>query len=248
MTSRSGTFAYKENRLGDTQALIVETSSEVFKPTSTTNLLLKTVRQNVRGTINSALDLGCGCGIIAVALAKLVMPEAAVCASDISAKAVQLATHNAKSHQLSIDCRTGSMFAPWAEQKFDLIVNDVAAMAEPVARLSRWYPPHIASAAGDDGSRWTVDILSRASEFLENQGQLFFPVLTLSNEHKILEMANAQFANVELLAEEWYPLGSYLLPHLEFLLELRSSGKISIIKRDSRWCWATKIYRATNDK
>ncbi len=244
--SSSETFEYKDKNFGDTQGIVVTTGPEVFYPTSTSTLLLAAVRQFANHGAASALDLGCGCGIVAVVLAKSILPQAAIHASDISAEAVKLAKRNAEDNQLTIDCRSGSLFEPWAGMKFDLIVDDVAGMSEPIARHSHWYPPHIHSDAGEDGARWIVNILSLAPEFLTPQGQIFFPVLTLSNEAKIVNAAQKHFAKVELLAEQWYPLGNDLLPHLTLIEDLMARGLVEIKKKGSRWLWATKIYRAAN--
>jgi len=246
MTASLGTFEYKDRDFGDTQGIVVATSSDVFYPTSTTNLLLGGVRKFASRDAASALDLGCGCGIVAVALAKLVLPGAAVHASDISAEAVELTRRNARNLQLDIDCRCGSLFEPWAGMKFDLIVDDVAGMSEPIARLSRWYPPHIHSDAGEDGAKWIVRILSQAPEFLTPQGQILFPVLTFSNESKILDAARNRFARVELITEQWYPIGNDLSPHMNLIEDLMAKGQVEVRKKGSRWLWATKIYRAAN--
>jgi methylase of polypeptide subunit release factors len=246
VTTVSEAFEYRDRSFGDMQGIVVATNSDVFYPTSTTNLLLDAVRRFATKGATSALDLGCGCGIVAAALAKLVLPNAALYASDISAEAVKLAKQNAENLQLAIDCRCGSLFEPWAGMRFDLIVDDVAGMSEPIARRSRWYPPHIHSDAGEDGARWIVRILSQAPEFLTPQGQIFFPVLTFSSESRILDAARRHFASVELITEQWYPLGSDLLPHLNLIEDLMAKGQVGIKKKGSRWVWATKIYRAAN--
>jgi methylase of polypeptide subunit release factors len=246
VTTISEAFEYKDRDFGDMQGIVVATSSDVFYPTSTTNLLLDAVRRFANKDATSALDLGCGCGIVAVALARLVLPNAALYASDISAEAVKLARQNAENLQLAIDCRCGSLFEPWAGMRFDLIVDDVAGMSEPIARHSRWYPPHIHSDAGEDGARWIVRILSQAPGFLTPHGQIFFPVLTFSSESRILDAARSHFASVELITEQWYPLGSDLLPHMNLIQDLMARGQIEIKKKGSRWLWATKIYRAAN--
>lgn len=242
----SETFEYRDKNFGDTQGIVVTTSPEVFYPTSTSTLLLAAVRQFINQGVTSALDLGCGSGIVAVVLAKRILPQARIHASDISAAAVSLTQRNAEDNQLVIDCRCGSLFEPWAGMKFDLIVDDVAGIAEPIARRSAWYPPQIHSDAGDDGARWIINILSQAPEFLTPQGQIFFPVLTLSNEAKILDTAQEHFVKVERLTEQWYPLGHDLLPHLNLIEDLMARGLVEIKKKGSRWLWATKIYRATN--
>lgn len=247
MDTPNTTFEYKDRNFGDMQGIVVNTSPEVFYPTSTTNLLLAAVRQFMNGEVASALDLGCGSGIVAVVLAKVVLPNARIHASDISAAAVNLAKQNSEAAGVAIDCRCGSAFEPWAGIKFDLIVDDVAGMSEPIARHSRWYPPNIHSDAGEDGARWIEGILSQAPEHLAPQGQMFFPVLTLSNEAKILEVAQKSFSKVEMLTEQWYPLGGDLLPHLGLIESLMNKGVVEIRQKGSRWLWATKIYRACNE-
>lgn len=246
MNQSATSYEYKDKNFGDTEGITVTTRSEVFYPTSTTTLLLSAVRQRANPAAAAVLDLGCGSGIVAVVLAKSVFPRAAVHASDIGAASVQLAKHNAKRHGLNIDCRCGSLFEPWAGVKFDLIVDDVAGMSEPIARCSQWYPPQINSEAGEDGVRWIVQILEQAPNHLTPQGEIFFPVLTLSREPGILAAAEKHFAQVELITEQWYPLGSDLLPHLEMIEDLYARGVIEIKKKGSRLLWATKIYRATN--
>ena len=238
------TFEYKDKTLGDTDPIVIATNPAVFCPTSTTTLLLRGVRQFVHPSALTTLDLGCGSGVVAVVLAKVILPNAAIHASDVSEDAVQLARRNAADHQLAVDCRCGSLFEPWAGKRFDVIVEDVAGMAEPIARHSRWYPPHIPSDAEEDGTRWIACILSQAPEFLAPNGQLFFPVLTLSNEAKILDIARKHFASVTLLAEQWYPLGDDLLPHLDVIEDLMRRGQVEIKQKGSRWLWATKIYLA----
>jgi release factor glutamine methyltransferase len=240
-----GEFSYQDKRLGDTQPVVVATATDVFYPTSTTVLLLRAARKAVAGSHpRSVLDLGCGTGIVAVALAKHLPAGAAVCASDLSPAAAALAQRNSERNGVSVQCRSGSLFEPWRGQRFDLIVDDVAGVAEPFDRLSGWYPPAVPGAAGADGTRWVIEVLDQSPGFLAEGGQLVFPVLTLSREQPILERARARYAKVELLEEQWYPLNDQLLEHLSLLQERAAAGDIRIEKRGSRWCWATMIYSA----
>ena len=242
----SPSFEYKDKNFGDTEGILVATSAQVFVPTSTTTLLLAAVRKSVSPNWTTALDLGCGSGVVAVVLKKLILPQASVSASDISEEAVELARQNAARHGLAIECRAGSLFEPWAGRNFDVIVDDVAGMSEPVARLSRWYPPQIKSDAGEAGTRWIVPILEQAPGHLTSGGEIFFPVLTLSDEAEILRTAESSFKKIELITEQWYPLGAELMGHWHVMEDLMARGMVTLQKRGSRWLWATKIYRATN--
>ena len=85
---------------------------------------------------HSALDLGTGCGIVAMCLAHSGIPR--VVATDISERALMLANANTVLNGLSgrIEFRSGSLFEPVAGEKFDLILSN---------------PPFVVTPRGDDG-------------------------------------------------------------------------------------------------
>jgi ribosomal protein L11 methylase PrmA len=241
----AGEFLYRDKKLGDTDAIAITTAPDVFAPTSTTNLILRAVRRGLIPPPRSVLDLGCGSGVVAVVLAKHLAPGTAIHASDISPAAVRLTLDNARRHGVPIDCRCGSLFEPWAGLRFDLIADDVAGVAEPLDRLSGWYPAAIPSEAGPDGTRWTLTVLDQASDHLNPGGHLVFPTVTLSREAAILERAARRFAAVVQVEEQWYPLNEQLLAQAPLLDELTRAGRIHIEQRGSRVCWATRVYLAT---
>ncbi len=244
MAAAAGEFAYRDKKLGDRSTITVATARDVFYPTSTSVLLLRAARRVISAGPPPAavLDLGCGSGIVGVVLATLLAPATRVCASDLSAAAVRLARHNARRNGVELDCRRGSLFEPWAEERFDVIVDDVAGVAEPLARLSGWYPSAVPSDAGDDGTRWVLEVLERAPDVLAPGGRLVFPVLTLSREARVLERAHERFAGLEQVEEQWYPLTEELRAHAPELEALAADGTIRVERRGSRWCWATRIF------
>lgn len=237
-------FAYRDKKLGDVEAITVQTAPDVFRPTSTTVLLLRAARRALTPPPRSVLDLGCGSGVVAVALARHLPAGTTVCASDLSAGAVRLTEVNAQRNGVTIDCRCGSLLEPWAGSRFDLIVDDVAGVAEPLARASGWYPASVPSEAGRDGTRWILEVLDRASEYLAPGGRLCFPVLTLSREDQVIERARARFATVTQVEEQWYPLSAELLAQWALVETLAAEGCIRVEQHGSRWCWATKIFIA----
>ena len=91
---------------------------------ATLTLLGMTVREQV----DSALDLGCGCGIQAMYLAT---HASRVVATDVSARACALTQFNAALNETTIDVREGSLFEPVAGETFDLIVSNPPFVITP---------------------------------------------------------------------------------------------------------------------
>src|SRR4029077_12392287 len=98
-------------------------------------------------------------------------------------------------------------------------------------RLSGWYPPGVPSGAGPDGTRWLLEILDQAPDFLAPGGVLVFPVLTLSREQPVAERARSRFARIELVEEQWYPVNEQLLEHLPVVERMAAAGNIRVEKR-----------------
>ena len=237
-------FVYRDKKLGDSEPITIQTAPDVFQPTSTTVLLLRAARRALTPPPGAVLDLGCGSGVVAVVMARQVPAKTRVYASDLSAAAVRLTAFNAQRNGVTVDARCGSLFEPWSGVRFDMIVDDVAGVSEPLARASGWYPPDVPSDAGRDGTRWILDVVDQAPDYLAPGGRLCFPVLTLSREELIIERARARFTTVTLVEEQWYPFSEDLLAQWALVESLVADGSIHIEKHGSRWCWATKIYLA----
>ncbi len=122
--------------------ITIEVKPGVFIPNKTSELLVEGItRFRLEG--KSALDMGCGSGIVGLAAMKLAK-LGSLCGSDISEKAAENANHNAKLLGVNAEFKHGSLFEPWKGRKFDVIFNDISALSEPIARLTPWYPPEIA--------------------------------------------------------------------------------------------------------
>lgn len=229
------------------QGVAVEVWPGVFEPNKTTELLLEAaLKHDLVG--KSALDLGCGSGVVAVVSTKLGRIGRAH-GSDISERAVQNARHNATLAGVDVEFRVGSLFEPWTGKKFDIIIDDVAAIADPIARLSPWYPPEIHCDAGLDGSANTIKMLETAKNFLTPGGVLFFPTVSLSNEVKILEVARSEYPRVECLLKKSWPFRDDFWQRImsnETARRLVDDGIIKVVQRGSRHLWDTSIYMATS--
>lgn len=223
--------------------VILHTDPAVFRPTVTTGLLTgEVLRAGVSG--RSVLDLGCGSGPIAIALAKA--GAAAVCASDLMPEACELTRRNAAANGVAtrIEVLRGDLFAPLGDRRFDVIVDDVSGVAEEVAILSSWFPPAV-PLGGSDGASLAVAMLRQSPPHLAPGGTLWFPVLSLSNAARIVAVANEVYGGVELVAAKLIPFSPELRDNLATLTRLRDRGLISFEQVRSRLCWTLEIYRAT---
>ena len=76
----------------------------------------------MRSPVDSALDLGCGCGIHALFAAR---HAKRVVATDVSERALLYTRLNAALNRIdNVECHMGSLFEPVAGQRFDLIVSN----------------------------------------------------------------------------------------------------------------------------
>ncbi|MCW2798061.1 methyltransferase [Nocardioides sp.] len=90
----------------------------------------------IRETVGRSLDLGSGCGVQALHLAR---HSAEVVATDVNRRALWMTAFNAALNEVgdSVDVREGSFFEPVADEKFDLIATNPPFVISPAtgARL-----------------------------------------------------------------------------------------------------------------
>lgn len=84
----------------------------------------------LRDSVESALDLGCGCGILSLGLTR---HADRVVATDISERACTFTRFNALLNEAPIDVRKGSFFEPLAGERFDLITTNPPFVITPQA-------------------------------------------------------------------------------------------------------------------
>lgn len=123
----------------------------------------------------SILDLGTGSGAIALAL-KSELPSATVTAVDFSKNALEIAKHNASTHQLKINFLQSNWFSGIKpEQKFDLIVSNPPYIEESDPHLEQGdvrFEPITALTAGQDGLDDIRKIAPQAWQHLNPLGWL----------------------------------------------------------------------------
>ncbi len=218
-----------------------QTAEDVFRPTHTSELCIRAAHDFGK-KLGKTLDLGCGCGVVGIAAAKMGLTEGQVHASDISSQAVDLARRNAKDHQVAMEVRSGSVFDPWKRETFESILDDISGITEDVARLSPWFSHHIPCESGAEGMDLTARVLEEAPAYLKKGGNLFFPILSLSNVPKILKKARACFRIVEQVGAQDWTLPAEMTPHLDKLREIRSKGRIYFEEKFGLVICSTQVY------
>lgn len=130
------------------------------------------------------VDLGCGGGTIALALARE-YPAAVIGASDLSPAALELARENAESSGLAdrVTFRQGDLLAPWADRRedgFDLILSNPPYLSDREwARTPpevRMYEPAGALQGGLDGLDVIRRIVQKSPDYLKPGGHLIFEI------------------------------------------------------------------------
>ncbi len=99
------------------------------------------------------LDLGCGSGCIAIAIAKN-LPNTKIIASEISEKALNLAKQNAKFHQVKIEFILSDLLEHIAESVDVIVTNLPYIPTERIPYLDssvKDFEPLIALDGGEDG-------------------------------------------------------------------------------------------------
>lgn len=234
-------YTFKINDLCELNFLV---NDKVFLPTGTSELLVRTVSSQIKQS-GSMLDLGCGTGLVGISLAKLGLTNFPVYFSDLSEDAVKLTIQNSNKHNLDSDVRVGPLYEPWKGMSFDYIIDDVSGVSEEIAKISPWFQ-NVPCTSGIDGADLVVDVLKYAPLYLKKNGKIFFPVLSLSNTKKILNVAHENFKNIKLLSRKTWPLPQEMLIHLETIRSLAIKNVIQVEEKFGMVTWYTEIYEAYN--
>ena len=163
--------------IGETEfmSLPFTVNQDVMIPRPETEVLVEKVLSEL-GEKSCIIDLGTGCGNIAVSLAKYL--SCSVTAIDISGKALKIADINAGRNGVrqNVIFFCGDMFAPLkgTNEKFDLVIsNPPYVRSSEIPYLSRevcGYEPNMALDGGEDGLTFYRTIGMNAGSFLKPAG------------------------------------------------------------------------------
>lgn len=138
--------------------------------------------------VQDVLDLCTGSGCIAIACA-YAFPGAQIDATDLSAKALEVAKINVLQHQLAerVHLFEGDLWAPLAQKQYDIIVSNppyVGAVEMQELPTEYQHEPTLALASGQLGLDIVDRILKVAKRYLKEEGIL---VIEVGNTWQIME-------------------------------------------------------------
>ena len=217
-----------------------------FKPTATSNFLIKAICSSLKKPVENLLDLGCGIGVVGICLMKHKIAKN-LFASDLSSEAVTLTKKNCIHNNIVVDCRTSDVFNSWKNYKFDVIADDISGIAQEISEISNWFN-NVPSNSGSDGTRNTVLVIKAAKNFLKSNGALYFPVISLSNTKKILKIARGEFDTVTKISSNSWFLPDEMMKYIDFIKLQAYKGNIHFEQKFGKIICYTDIYEAKNTK
>ena len=155
------------------------TGASVFSPKKIDNGTRLLAENMVVPHGSMVLDIGCGYGVLGIVAAKI-CPDCRVFMSDINERAVMLASRNSKLNYVKTVVKSGNLYEPWKNFKFDVILSN---------------PP---MSAGKD---ICYEIISGAKKHLTNGGSLQMVVKYRKGGKIIENELDEVFGNVDVLAK-----------------------------------------------
>ena len=181
-----------------------QVSPGVFIPRPETELIVEQVLKLITQTEGLVLDVGTGCGNVALSLARE-LPHHQVLAVDVSRRAVARARDNAERLGLSrVEIIQGSLFSKLKgrglEGRFDFIVSN-----PPYVSAEEWegledgikrYEPKRALVPGSSGLEFIERLVKRSPKYLKPDGFLIFEI-GAGQDARVLSLFDKRWKGVE---------------------------------------------------
>ena len=178
--------------------LSFEVSEDVYEPAEDSILLANCLKRVVEEG-DTVLDVGTGCGILAVVAAKRAKK---VIATDLNPYAVECTKLNSKTNGVAnqINVRLGNLFRPVRKaERFDVIVFNAPYLPALPSEQRTWIGR--AWAGGPTGRQLIDRFISEAPCYLKKNGTILLVQSNLANIRKTLEKLQEAGFKATVIAE-----------------------------------------------
>ena len=186
-------------------------SQKVYEPAEDTFLLAENLVVNEN---NVVLDVGTGCGILGILVAKKARK---VVVTDINPYAVSCAKMNAKQNNVlaKMDIRQGDLFEPVKKgEKFDVILFNSPYLPTDESEEKSWIGK--AWAGGRSGRDIIEPFLSEAPRYLKKNGRIFLLQSSLSDIDKTIRQFRKKGLDAYVIAEKKFPFETIVVIRAAF--------------------------------
>ena len=181
---------------------------DVYEPAEDTFLIADALKQVVQSR-NAVLDIGTGCGILAIIAAKKTDKVVAI---DANPHAVECSKHNVENNNVAhkIDVRQGNLFDPVRKaEKFDIIVFNAPYLPSSPEEEQTWLER--AWAGGPRGRRLIDQFIAKAPEYLKKEGKILLVQSNFADIDKTLRMFDERKFEAKVIAERKEPFEKIVL-------------------------------------
>lgn len=183
----------------------------VFKKNLTSKIITDNLIKFIKNSKKSLkiLEIGCGDGNIsrkAMIIDKTCKHEFHL--SDISKEAIEIVKKKIKRKKVII--KRGSIFKPWKDYTFDIIISDVSSISDEVANYSSWYRG-VKNNAGLDGLKNMKVILKNVRKLMNKNGIFLFPIISLCNVDDLKKLAKKKFQLINFTKKIYWPLPKFFM-------------------------------------
>lgn len=181
----------------------------VLIPRPESEIIIETVKEEMKTENPIILDIGTGSGCLAICLA-LIFPKAEVWAMDIAEKALIVARKNAKTHQVQINFRKGNLLNPlpkkiW-QSKGEIILlanlpylkDDYQYKLNKPENIGLKFEPKQALYGGKDGLNYYRELFKQIKKIIPKKTLKMILEINPEQVSEIKEMAKNSFPKFEI--------------------------------------------------
>ncbi len=181
-------------------------SEDVYEPAEDTFLLAENLAVNEDDVV---LDMGTGCGILAILAAKKARMAVA---TDLNPHAVEYAKMNAKLNKVAdkMDIRLGDLFQPLKQnERFSLVLFNAPYLPSSPQEEKTWIGR--AWAGGPTGRQLIDRFVSEVPRYLSESGRILLVQSSLSNVEETMNKLRKKGLEARILSEKSFMFETIVL-------------------------------------